>query len=202
MKTETVKIDTLDHDPENARKHSERNLNAIATSLAEFGQRKPIVVRGSTVLAGNGTLEAARLLGWEKITITRVPDDWTDAQARAYALADNRTSELGEWDFLVLAEQIEALGELGFDLVQDYDFAPPTPPTDAVEEWTNMPEYTSENLQSVFHTTVHFPSDADAEAFFAKIGRPKQKSFWWPDSDGHKGSTVKAVWVADDSPES
>jgi site-specific DNA-methyltransferase (adenine-specific) len=116
MIIETVLIDDLDLDPRNARKHDEKNLKAIADSLEQFGQRKPIVVWGRTVVAGNGTMAAARSLGWTEITIARVPDDWSADQVKAYALADNRSAELAEWDEQVLAAQLLELQEAEFDV--------------------------------------------------------------------------------------
>jgi site-specific DNA-methyltransferase (adenine-specific) len=116
MKIELVKIDELDLDPKNARKHDAKNLKAIADSLEQFGQRKPIVVWGRTVVAGNGTMAAARTLGWTEITIARVPDDWSADQVKAYALADNRSAELAEWDEQVLASQLLELQEAEFDI--------------------------------------------------------------------------------------
>jgi len=122
MIIETVLIDDLDLDPRNARKHDSKNLKAIADSLEQFGQRKPIVVWGKTVVAGNGTMVAARSLGWTEITIARVPDDWSSDQVKAYALADNRSAELAVWDEQVLTEQLKELElaewdveALGFD---------------------------------------------------------------------------------------
>jgi DNA modification methylase len=116
MKIELVKLDDLDLDPRNARKHDEKNLKAIADSLEQFGQRKPIVVWGRTVVAGNGTMAAARSLGWKEITIARVPDDWSADQVKAYALADNRSAELASWDEQVLASQLLELQEAEFDI--------------------------------------------------------------------------------------
>jgi hypothetical protein len=65
----SIPIESLHLDPANARKHGDRNRLAIRSSLARFGQRKPIVVRkdGMVVEAGNGTLEAAIELGWDQI---------------------------------------------------------------------------------------------------------------------------------------
>lgn len=129
MKVETVKIDALTLDPENARKHSKKNLDAIAGSLHTFGQRRPLVVWDNIVIAGNGTLEAAKSLGWTSIEITRCPPDWTHEQARAYALADNRTAELAEWDSEILASQLVELDSVGYE-ISDYGFEPLNPPTD------------------------------------------------------------------------
>jgi site-specific DNA-methyltransferase (adenine-specific) len=122
MIIETILIADLVLDPRNARKHDGKNLQAIAESLKQFGQRKPIVVWGETVVAGNGTLVAAKSLGWTEITVARIPDDWSADQVKAYALADNRSAELAEWDEQVLTEQLKELElaewnveALGFD---------------------------------------------------------------------------------------
>jgi ParB-like chromosome segregation protein Spo0J len=108
MKTELVKIETLVFDPANARKHGEKNLAAIKSSLQRFGQQKPIVVDANGVVrAGNGTLAAAKALGWKEIAIVRSP--LSGSEATAYAIADNRSSELAEWDDDSLAKQLSAL---------------------------------------------------------------------------------------------
>jgi hypothetical protein len=108
MKTELVKIETLVFDPANARKHGEKNLAAIKSSLQRFGQQKPIVVDANGVVrAGNGTLAAAKALGWKEISIVRSP--LSGSEATAYAIADNRTSELAEWDDDVLSQTLAAL---------------------------------------------------------------------------------------------
>jgi len=116
MKLETVTIDSLTLDPQNARKHSKRNLDAIVASLDKFGQRKPIVVHNGTVIAGNGTLEAAKLLGWTEIAVSLCPSDWDADTAKAYALADNRSSELAEWDEKILSTQLLDLDGMGWNI--------------------------------------------------------------------------------------
>ena len=122
MNLETVTIESLKLDPNNARKHSKRNLDAIAASLNKFGQRKPIVVHNGVVIAGNGTLEAAKTLGWTEISISRCPDDWDNDTAKAYALADNRSSELAEWDDKILSTQLLDLDDMGWD-IEDIGFS-------------------------------------------------------------------------------
>ena len=113
-----ISITNLSLDPKNARKHSARNLEAIAASLEKFGQRKPIVVHRGVVLAGNGTLEAAKSLGWTEIDVAEVPDDWDNDTAQAYALADNRTAELAEWDESELAKQLLELQDADWDITE------------------------------------------------------------------------------------
>ena len=108
MKTELIKIKDLSNDPANVRKHDDRNLDAIKASLQRFGQQKPIVVDGKgIVVAGNGTLDAAKSLGWKDIEIVRTELEGADAVA--YAIADNRTAELAIWDDDALAKTLEAL---------------------------------------------------------------------------------------------
>ena len=108
MNIERRKISELKNDPANARKHSPRNLKAIRDSLNVFEQQKPIVVdsRG-VVIAGNGTLQAARELGWEEIAV--VVTDLDPAHAQAFGIADNRTAELAEWDTDVLGQLLEGM---------------------------------------------------------------------------------------------
>lgn len=110
-----VAIADLHQDPANVRKHSERNLASIKASLARFGQQKPVVVgKNNVVLAGNGTLAAAMSLGWTEIQIVRTTLSGTEATA--YAIADNRTAELAEWDDQALAETLRSLQSEDFDL--------------------------------------------------------------------------------------
>lgn len=115
MKIEKIDISKLVHDPANARKHSDKNIDAIKGSLIRFGQQKPIVVTGDNiVIAGNGTLEAAKQLDWKKIEIVRTKLSGLDLVA--YGLADNRTSELAEWNEDVLGKLLHGLRENDFDL--------------------------------------------------------------------------------------
>lgn len=118
MKVETIKIESLSFDSKNARSHSEENLKAIAYSLETFGQRKPIVIsKDKIVIAGNGTLQAAKNLGWEKIEVVQIPEDWSDEMITAFAVADNRTAELAEWDTEALTAALEAIDLPDFEAV-------------------------------------------------------------------------------------
>jgi site-specific DNA-methyltransferase (adenine-specific) len=119
MKLENLRIADLTPDPQNARQHDDKNLKAIMGSLKEFGQRKPIVItEAGTIVAGNGTVEAAKRLGWLDIEVVRVPSDWTDAQVKAFAIADNRTAELANWNQEVLTSQLLELEAEGWELAE------------------------------------------------------------------------------------
>lgn len=117
MYATTVPIDRLMHDPSNARTHNKANIAAIKGSLAKFGQQKPIVVtKDNIVIAGNGTLQAARELGWKDIGV--VYTHLSGPEAMAYALSDNRTGELADWDKGMLGHQLQSLWDDGFDIAE------------------------------------------------------------------------------------
>jgi hypothetical protein len=121
MKLTTTKIAELSLDPSNVRKHSRRNLDAIKASLRKFGQQKPIVVDAKgIVLAGNGTLTAAQELGWTEIQIVRT--ELAGVEATAFAIADNRTAELAEWEDS-LNDVLKSLQDEGVDLA-DLGYSP------------------------------------------------------------------------------
>lgn len=106
-----IPIDSLHPDPANARTHNQRNLDTIAASLARFGQRAPIVVQkeGMVIRAGNGRFHAAKKLGWTHIAALVIDEPSVDAAA--FSIADNRSSELAEWDDESLAAILQSLPE-------------------------------------------------------------------------------------------
>jgi hypothetical protein len=124
-----VRIETLKPSSENVRTHSDKNLQSIKRSLTKFGQQHAVVYSSLTgeVLVGNGRLAAMQALGWT--VCAAMAFDGTPDEARAYAIADNRTGELADWDWRGLAAQLKDLidgevftGEdLGFD---DHDLQP------------------------------------------------------------------------------
>ena len=128
-----VEIASLTPDPRNARLHDERNIKSVMASYREHGQRKPIVVQlkaddgtPMVIRAGNGQTEAAKRLGWTHIAVTVI--DESDKEAIAFALRDNRTAELAEWNLEVLGESLRVLESEGVDLAdvgwESYEAAP------------------------------------------------------------------------------
>lgn len=108
-------IETLKFDPANSRKHDERNIKAIMESLKQHGQRKPIVIYSDMIVAGNGTVTAAKRLGWTEIWVNNDPFPSLEA-AKAYALQDNRSAELAAWDDVQLGDTLSELKEAGWDI--------------------------------------------------------------------------------------
>jgi len=100
----------------NARTHSDDQVAQIAGSIAEFGFVVPCLVDERGVLiAGHGRLLAARQLGLTEVPVIRL-EHLTDAQAKAYRLADNRIAENAGWDEALLATELAQLKELDIDL--------------------------------------------------------------------------------------
>ena len=119
---ERVPVAAISEDPANARLHPQRNHDAIVASLRRFGQQKPIVVDARNIVrAGNGLLRAAKEIGMTEMDAVRT--DLSDIELTAFAIADNRTAELAEWDFQVLAEQFRVLHEQDFNF-QDIGWMP------------------------------------------------------------------------------
>src|SRR4051794_24702288 len=80
-------------------RNNDASVAKVAASIKEFGWRQPIVVdKHMVVIAGHSRLLAARQLGLESVPIHNVGDSLSEAQIKAYRIADNRTHEDSEWD--------------------------------------------------------------------------------------------------------
>jgi hypothetical protein len=152
-------------------------------------------------------LRAAKDLGWNQIDAVSLPEDWDYQKVKAYAIADNRTAELADWDIELLSSQLEELKEYGFDL-EDTGFddfslnnmvrvseSKEKGSTDPYKEWIGMPDFESEDKNAAFRVVVRFKSEVDADDFFKIIDRPKKSVLWWPEDDGFVGSTVKEQYI-------
>lgn len=102
----------------NARTHSDKQIAQIAASIDQFGFVTPIVIGpNEQILAGHGRVAAAKLLGLSQIPVIRI-DHLTEAERRAYVIADNHLAELAGWDRELLAVELQELSniDLGFDI--------------------------------------------------------------------------------------
>ena len=101
----------------NAKIHGEEQIRKLMNSISEFGFISPCLIERDTfnLIAGHGRVEAAKRLGMEKVPCVFV-EDITDEQRRAYILADNRLSELGEWDMELVNFELQELTKLDFDI--------------------------------------------------------------------------------------
>ena len=115
LKIEYVATDDLIPYINNSRTHSESQIKQIAASIREFGFTNPILIdEGCSVIAGHGRLVAAELLNLDEVpTITL--EGLTEAQRKAYVIADNKLALNSGWDDELLKIEIETLKNLDFD---------------------------------------------------------------------------------------
>ena len=102
--------------PNNARTHSEDQINQIAASMKEWGWTNPILIdEDNGIIAGHGRVEAAKKLNIKSVPVMTAKG-WTEAQKKAYVLADNQLALNAGWDSDILRVELQGLDELDFNL--------------------------------------------------------------------------------------
>ena len=115
-KVERWPIERLIPYARNARTHTPVQIDQIAASIREWGWTTPVLIgEDNTIIAGHGRGLAARKLGIAEIPVM-VAIGWSEAQKRAYTIADNKLTLNGGWDDAMLALEIAELQSIGFDL--------------------------------------------------------------------------------------
>ena len=126
LKVEQIPVESLVKYERNARKHEDKDIEAIMASIREFDFNDPLGIwKDNIIVEGHGRLEAARRLGMKEVPCIRL-DHLTDEQRRAYALAHNKTAELSGWDFNLLDSELTDISDIdmsqfGFNM-DDLDF--------------------------------------------------------------------------------
>lgn len=111
-----AKVNDLIPYARNSRTHSDEQVTQIASSIKEFGFTNPVLIdKDKGIIAGHGRVMAAKKLGMKEVPCI-VADGWTDAQKKAYVIADNKLALNAGWDNTTLALEFAELQELGFDL--------------------------------------------------------------------------------------
>lgn len=200
----------------NARTHSEEQVSQLMGSILEWGWTNPILVDANGIVAGHGRLAAATRL-YDSGRVIRLPNGkelpketvpvldctgWTEAQRKAYILADNKLALNAGWDYELLAVELDELRDFNFDIdlvgfqTQELNaligtpILPPIAPgkTDAGEEYKGMPEFNQGDETAHRRIVVNFANDSDVADFFLKIGQPytdKTRSIWFPPQKWH-----------------
>lgn len=100
----------------NARKHSDKQILQIASSINEFGFTNPVLLDGENgVIAGHGRIEAAKKLGIDSVPVIELAH-LSEARKKAYILADNKLANNSEWDFDILENELADLDDIDFSL--------------------------------------------------------------------------------------
>ena len=132
----------------NNPRNNENAVDKVASSITEFGFKNPIVIdKNNVVINGHTRLLASKKLGLKEVPVI-VADDLTEAQVKAFRIADNKTSEYAEWNEELLKLELEQLEEMNFDLDEvniDYsDFGLEIDLEDIEEEFESDNVYTNE----------------------------------------------------------
>lgn len=192
----TVPVDSLRPHPRNYRTHPDSQIDHIAESIRLHGlYRNVVIARDGTILAGHGVVLACQRLGIDRVPVVRLDVDPESVPAVQVLTGDNEIARLGDVDDTGLAGLLEDLAAVDVAHLLGTGFTPEDLDAltrlaayaaygrvDADAEWTDMPEFSMENLPpGEYRVTVRFRTHADADAFFALISRPKQTLIYWPE---------------------
>lgn len=112
---ENMPVDQLIPYARNARTHTSKQIEQIASSIRQFGFTNPVLIdAGGGIIAGHGRVLAARTAGFKQVPCLRL-SHLTEAEKRAYILADNRLAENSEWDEEMLCSELDQLSDLDID---------------------------------------------------------------------------------------
>ena len=145
----TAKISDLLPYANNAREHTDEQVAQVAASIQEFGWTNPLIVHGTTVVAGHARLAAARKLNLKEVPVID-RSDMSEAQWKAYVLADNQLAQNATWNEGLLTLELDYLTELDFDLdligFPDLDALMGDEPEDGLTDPDDVPEPTEEAI--------------------------------------------------------
>lgn len=117
---EFLQLSEIKDNPNNARRHDRRQIAKLCRSIRKFGFTSPAVIdEANQLLCGHARVAAARLLGLDSIPVVRATH-LSEADKRAFMIADNRLAELATWDQQALRRELSFLSDLDID----YDFSP------------------------------------------------------------------------------
>ena len=159
---EDVEIEKLKPYKNNARTHSDEQIEKIAKSMKEFGFINPILVDGNlNVIAGHGRILGAKKLGMKEVPCLFI-EDLTEEQKRAYIIADNRLAEDAGWDKELLKIELEDLKNMNFDItltgfeLEDFDFS--MDETEVIEDEFDetVPEEPTSKKGEIYKLGKHF----------------------------------------------
>ena len=164
-------------------------------SLEQYGWQQPIVTDSeNVVIAGHTRLLAAQRLEMKTVPVV-IASDLTPEQVKAYRIADNRLAREAVWNEDLLRTELNELADSNFDLLfTGFDTHElmrlcdavdiQTGKTDANEEWTGMPEYSSSDETSFKRLIIHFKNQQDVDDFAKLIKQTlaeKTMSIWIPE---------------------
>tara|TARA_R110000803_G_scaffold27834_1_gene64801 strand:- start:2303 stop:2845 length:543 start_codon:yes stop_codon:yes gene_type:complete len=151
----------------NSRTHSEQQIQQVASSIKEFGFTNPILVdEESGIIAGHGRLQAAQLLGLDKVPTIKL-EGLTESQRKAYVIADNKLALNAGWDFELLKIEIQDIAD-DFDLsLLGFDDQELSNIIDGLNE--ESPELKEESYSPVFNIVVNCNDETHQEKVYNEL---------------------------------
>lgn len=142
----------------NAKIHGAEQVELISKSIEEFGFLNPCLIdKDNNIIAGHGRVMAAKKLGWETVPCVYV-EGLTQEQYRAYVLADNKLTELGEWNMDLVEEELDWLRDMDFDIsLTGFDIEFDEEPKAIVEDnfTTELPEEPNAKVGDIYQLGNH-----------------------------------------------
>lgn len=184
--------ETLKPYEKNPRVISQAAIDKVLASIREFGWRQPIVVDEDGVILVGHTRRLAAIKGGYKSVPVHDALGLSEAQKKAYRLADNRTGEESEWDLPALRGELSDLRALlpsldltGFGASEIFElFGSPESANDPSAEWAGMPEFEHVDKTAYRSVVVHFKDEAAVQKF-AKLVKQKitdrTRFLWYPE---------------------
>jgi len=209
-KPERRSLSSLKPFKRNARTHAKEQIRRIAESIQEWGFTIPILIdEESGIIAGHARAEAAKLLELDEVPVI-VASGWTEAQKRAYVLADNQLHITNSgWDGGLLKDELIALEGLDFDLSKIGFSVPELAQYMAAEtfgdpeaEWTGMPDYHQDDKLAFKSLKVNFKTQDAVNAFAGLVGQKiteQTRSIWFPIQEKQHLKDLR--YVSDDESE-
>ena len=212
-KIEWLSVETLIPYAKNARTHSDEQVAQIAGSIKEFGFNNPVLVdKDNSVIAGHGRLMAARKLGMDKVPVVQL-GHMTEAQRKAYVLADNRIALNSGWDADMLSLELQDLKDdidlslLGFDPDELDALLNPIEETEGLTDEDAVPDVPDEpktKLGDIYILGNHrlMCGDSCSVTDMEKLVNDRQVDMWLTDPPynvAYEGKTKDALTIQNDS---
>ncbi len=150
----------------NSRTHSDEQINQIAASINEFGFTNPVLIdQDNSIIAGHGRVQAAKQLNMDEVPCLRL-SHLTEAQRKAYVIADNKLALNAGWDDDLLKQEISALENLDFDItLLGFDSVELAKMFDEIEEQ----EIKEEKYNEVFNIIIDCKDEEEQERVFNRL---------------------------------
>mgnify|MGYP000146112692 CR=1 FL=1 len=206
-------IDTLIPYANNARVHSDKQILQIASSIKEFGFTNPVLIdKDNGIIAGHGRVEAARKLGHKEVPVIRL-EHLSEAQKKAYILADNKIAMNSTWDDQLLALELQTIGDLGINLdftgFDDSEISALTPQeiTEGLTDEDALPETPEEPITKpgdIWILGKHrlMCGDSTSIDHLEKLCNGRQVDMWLTDPPynvAYEGGTKEKLTIKNDS---